>query len=311
MGDHRGVVPEMRQEVSSTSAYSIRNDLFSAFSSFVQYEQDVAHPDSYSQTSLPGDDTYYDTRRLYLTSEPRGTTPPVEVDRVLLRPDTIALGFEDRLEEYEALLARGATRLMCETFTLEFSHELGILLEMDEELMAEWANEDMRRFGPRWKVCLGREIHLDPKDVDGSTYIEEHLEEALLFGKRTEGGLRWESVSSGLGFMLTRPVKNSNDTDDGMNSETEMDMEYPEEITRNEYEEPSDDSECDSEIDADDRQMQASVDETWQADADIIMQDTTSDISDSSSSASSEYDFEDDDEDEGTTAGTDAIQAAV
>ncbi|KAJ8096305.1 hypothetical protein PM082_011461 [Marasmius tenuissimus] len=44
------------------------------------------------------------------------TTPFVELDPVRFRPDTVAYGYEERLEEYKALLERGATRLMCRTF---------------------------------------------------------------------------------------------------------------------------------------------------------------------------------------------------
>uniref|UniRef100_A0A0W0GAT4 Uncharacterized protein n=1 Tax=Moniliophthora roreri TaxID=221103 RepID=A0A0W0GAT4_MONRR len=138
------------------------------------------------------DDVYHDRRsdENYRASVPRGSTPLLDLDPARLRPDTVAYEYVDRIDEYRNLLARGATRMMCETFYLTYSEDSGIWLEMKDDLLDEWAGPIMLNSGSgllSWKVCLGREIRLDGdgSDQDGSHYIEEFLEEALLFGGRT------------------------------------------------------------------------------------------------------------------------------
>jgi hypothetical protein len=68
---------------------------------------------------------------------PRGTTPLLDVDR---ENECLPEAYRNRnwsLEDqggYFCLLERGATRLMCETFELEFSQQHGILACADDEI---------------------------------------------------------------------------------------------------------------------------------------------------------------------------------
>ncbi|KAK7028165.1 hypothetical protein VNI00_014980 [Paramarasmius palmivorus] len=134
---------------------------------------------------------HQDQQEYRLSGPPRATTPLRDIDLARLRPDTIAYDYEDRVEEYRELLARGATRMMCETFYLSYMQDTGIWFEMTDDLVQEWAGPEMLKVDPdsgvgfvSWKVCLGREIVLDEDDTDGSRYVDECLEEALLFGSR-------------------------------------------------------------------------------------------------------------------------------
>ncbi|KAG6842653.1 hypothetical protein H0H93_003954, partial [Arthromyces matolae] len=69
--------------------------------------------------------------------------------------------------EYDALLQRGATRLMIETFHLEFSDERGIFAWADTALYEEFGGPKMLK-GDFWKIQLGRRFDLDEDDHDGS-----------------------------------------------------------------------------------------------------------------------------------------------
>lgn len=127
------------------------------------------------------------------------------MDSGRLRPDTVAYGYEGRVNEYRALLSRGATRLMCETFYLSFSQEMGIVLGMADDLFDDWAGEELED-AISWKVYLGREIHLEDGDDDGSEYIDAVLEDALLFGGHTESYVFWETVQTEPRHWVTRPT---------------------------------------------------------------------------------------------------------
>lgn len=71
------------------------------------------------------------------------------------------------LRKDEELLARGATRLMCETFELQFTPDAGIVAWADQDLFDEFTGDGVKR-GDRWKNRLGRRVELDGEDVDGS-----------------------------------------------------------------------------------------------------------------------------------------------
>ncbi|KAF9255427.1 hypothetical protein L218DRAFT_350633 [Marasmius fiardii PR-910] len=150
-------------------------------------------------------DAIYCGGKDYIQSKARGTTPLLDVDPARLRPDTVAYGYEGNTEEYKALLARGASRLMCETFHLEFTQEEGIMLSMQDDLFDDWA-------GPRlvgcksWMVVLGREIKLEPGDEDGSRYINEYLEDCLVYYHQPSVMPEWETVQKESGHWITRPI---------------------------------------------------------------------------------------------------------
>ncbi|KAF5325702.1 hypothetical protein D9611_000422 [Ephemerocybe angulata] len=111
----------------------------------------------------------------------RGTTPLLDLPKEGV---IIPLSYADgRAQEYLELIKRGATRLMCEEFSLEWTSEGGIWAWVNQALMDELGGHAME--GCTWKVYLGRRIQLDAEDVDGSVFVEGILEDGVLFsGKR-------------------------------------------------------------------------------------------------------------------------------
>ncbi|KAF9256705.1 hypothetical protein L218DRAFT_881167 [Marasmius fiardii PR-910] len=153
------------------------------------------------------DPTFHLTDESHLLPTARCTTPILDINPVRLHPETVAYGYEDRLFEYECLLARGATRLMCEMFNLVYSHETGIVLEMKdpqhEDLFDQWAGEAVLSSEcESWKIFLGREIHLVDDDVDGTEYVDDFLEQALLFDGDTT--VCWSTTEVMPGFWETK-----------------------------------------------------------------------------------------------------------
>ncbi|KAK1217124.1 hypothetical protein PQX77_020241, partial [Marasmius sp. AFHP31] len=178
------------------------------------------------------DTTFHLLNDDYLLPLTRSTTPLVSVNPARLRPDTVAYGYENRLNEYESLLSRGVTRAMCETFSLSFSPETGITLDMTEndDLFDSWAGDAiLAKDCHSWTVCLGREIRLDPDDIDGSDYIEHFLEEALLYStERLEdsGSLYWITKEVKQGYWDTRAMVSA-DTEEGGEQERPADIAEP------------------------------------------------------------------------------------
>ncbi|KAG6829487.1 hypothetical protein H0H92_004369 [Tricholoma furcatifolium] len=128
---------------------------------------------------------------------PRGDTPLLPIQQ-----NTRPIAGYTPLE-YIALLQRGATRLMIETFNLEFSEEQGIFAWADYDLYAEFAGSKMRE-GDRWKIQLGRRFELDGDDYDGSEFIEGLLEETILYPSSSAN--RWETFEETPGIWVTRMV---------------------------------------------------------------------------------------------------------
>ncbi|EEB96826.1 hypothetical protein MPER_03968, partial [Moniliophthora perniciosa FA553] len=141
----------------------------------------------------------------------RGTTPQLEVDPSHLRSEAVASGYHDRIDEYQCLLARGATCMMCDRFYLTYTKDSGIWLEMKDALFDEWAGPgmvDSETDVLSWKVCLGREIRLDEdgNDKDGSHYIDEFLEEALLLFGGPVGCFGYQTNEESPGHWVTKPI---------------------------------------------------------------------------------------------------------
>lgn len=114
--------------------------------------------------------------------------------------------------------SRGATRTMCETFNLEFKNETGIIAWADCGLFESMSGPAMRK-GHLWKIYLGRRIQLNDDDLDGSEFIEDLLEDAVLFPLRSSRSSRvqerWETVQESAGLWATRPMANPHeDTDE-------------------------------------------------------------------------------------------------
>ncbi|KAF8055200.1 hypothetical protein FPV67DRAFT_1436584, partial [Lyophyllum atratum] len=143
---------------------------------------------------------------------PRGTTPLRDVGPFRALP-----GYSD--EEYEALLQRGATRLMIETFNLEYSHASGIFAWADPTLYAEFAGPKMLK-GHFWKIQLGRRFYLDDDDLDGASFVEGIIEEGILYPGTGKSG-KWETVLDAPGIWVTRMA-----AWDGMDEDEDEDGAY-------------------------------------------------------------------------------------
>ena len=134
----------------------------------------------------------------------RGTTPLFEIN-----PSASALALHhNRAEEFRALLQRGATRLMCETFHLSFSEKDGIITWADEGIYEQFSGPAMLK-GDFWKIHLGRRIELDEDDLDGSIFIEGLLEDVLLYPPHWSTMKKyrnevWETVEESPGIWITR-----------------------------------------------------------------------------------------------------------
>lgn len=162
---------------------------------------------------------------------PRGITPLIEIGS-----PNIHRNYLGREDEYLELLRyayvplaiwlcsliqpnrRGATRCMCETFHLRFNKETGIIACADQGLFEAFSGPAMQQ-GHLWDIHLGRRIELDDDDLDGAQFIEDLLEDAILFPLRSSRSARvqerWETVEDVTGYWVTRPMSNPHvETDD-------------------------------------------------------------------------------------------------
>ncbi|KAJ3517219.1 hypothetical protein NMY22_g14011 [Coprinellus aureogranulatus] len=148
---------------------------------------------------------------------PRGNTPLLKLPKEGLPvPLTYAPGPpnpttcvrpEDRSEEFFQLIRRGATRAMCEEFSLEFTEEKGIVAWMNQDIMDEFAGPAMDQ-GDRWKIYLGRRLKLDEDDPDGTLFIEGLLEDGIICHPRLWDRPRWVTVKEKAKTWATLPNPN-------------------------------------------------------------------------------------------------------
>ncbi|KAJ7783830.1 hypothetical protein DFH07DRAFT_206331 [Mycena maculata] len=146
-------------------------------------------------------------------SQPRGSTPLLDVGRCL--PPG---GYTP--EKYEQLRQRGATRLMCETFHLEFHEDVGIVAWADGDIYEEFAGPVMQT-GDFRKIMLGRRVELGDDDPDDSEFVEALLEDAIVFPLTST--CKWETVEESPGIWVTRAVGialRSSSGDSGNESDT-------------------------------------------------------------------------------------------
>ncbi|KAJ7786360.1 hypothetical protein B0H16DRAFT_28529 [Mycena metata] len=169
-----------------------------------------------------GDSTTNEGFSLDRGSVPRGDTPLRDLEQYVL-PSYMSAHDSD---EYEQLRRRGATRLMCETFQLQFDSDTGIIAWADSDIYDEFSGPLMQQ-GDFWKIMLGRRIQLDDDDPDGSGFIEALLEDALLMPLQNCG--RWETVEESPGIWVTRSPQDQSSADD-----SSPPMEAKEENTREE-----------------------------------------------------------------------------
>jgi hypothetical protein len=135
---------------------------------------------------------------------PRGGTPLLDVPETDL--EDIPLSYNDagnfiigydfypavnRRAEYVELRRRGASRAMCEEFSLQFTPEKGIVAWLNRDLMDEFAGPTIQD-GDKWKVYLGRKVQLDSDDHDGTFFIEGILEDALIYWNKNTA--RWVTL---------------------------------------------------------------------------------------------------------------------
>lgn len=109
--------------------------------------------------------TDYSSLRSSRQATPRGTTP---------------LFYVNPHVEFGELLARGATTEMCRRFSLEFTDAAGIVAWLDEDFIEEFAGPGMGDCR-RWKLYLGRRLSLSQEDHDGSIFITDFMEEAVVY----------------------------------------------------------------------------------------------------------------------------------
>lgn len=162
----------------------------------------------------------------------------------------------DRTAEYIELRRRGATRAMCEEFSLEFDPESGIVAWVNQDIMEEFSGSAMQE-GDQWKIYLGRRIQLDEEDTDGTFFIEGILEDGMIFvpKRRTP---RWVTIKvsdTTWGTMpnpaLEGPLEfEGTDDEDDEDDEEEAEGQYyrpidedPSEVVCNRYDADDDDDE--------------------------------------------------------------------
>ncbi|KAG9047059.1 hypothetical protein FS837_003145 [Tulasnella sp. UAMH 9824] len=133
--------------------------------------------------------------------QPRGITPLLEVDPA----DGHPRGWDGTWKMLEALLARGATRLMIATFQMTFDQQEGIVAWADDEIYQRFSGPGMKK-GDQWKIMLGRRIKLEVDDLDGSIFIEDLLEDAVTHQFPTNP--TWETVrlEGDPKVWVTRPI---------------------------------------------------------------------------------------------------------
>ncbi|KNZ76656.1 hypothetical protein J132_09189 [Termitomyces sp. J132] len=160
-------------------------------------------------------DTAYDSDR---EQTPRSTTPLLSIPRVI-RP---LPGYS--YDQHEPLLQRGATRLMIETFNLEFNQDKGIFAWADSALYKEFAGPKMLK-GHFWEIQLGRRFDLDEDDLDGSVFVEGILEDVIMFPGKGGDGAQWETAEESPGIWVTQMVKTARNEEGSEESEEEGDGE--------------------------------------------------------------------------------------
>lgn len=137
---------------------------------------------------------------------PRSTTSlrdiPPHFHNILMQ--TMPEEYRSRHVEYIALIRRGATPRMCETFHLEFDKKQGIYAWADDDIFNTFSGSGMVE-GDRWRIRLGCRIQLDPLDPDGSEFMEDLLEEALFYPVHNEG-VEWVTIRAPTGEWVTQPV---------------------------------------------------------------------------------------------------------
>lgn len=190
---------------SSLSVLSVERRMYVVFSTFPFFKSfdalELAEDTQYVSDPVDSQPTDNQTMSEDRETNPRCTAPLLDIP---LSGLIVPVKYQERdggSEEYHQLLRRGATRIMCEQFSLSFSHERGIFAWANQDLFDEFSGEAMKE-GDQWLIYLGRRIELDEEDVDGTDFIEGLLEDGALFAPDP---CKWSTVKEGPNLWVTRP----------------------------------------------------------------------------------------------------------
>lgn len=88
---------------------------------------------------------------------------------------------------------------MSQRFRLEFKYDDGIVAWAAKDLFDEFAGRTIKEGGNlKWRISLGRQIHLEADDKDGSRYMTELMDE---LSYSWEGF--WDTIKDDQGVWLT------------------------------------------------------------------------------------------------------------
>lgn len=104
---------------------------------------------------------------------------------------------------------------MIATFQMTFSEEEGIIAWADDEIYQQFSGPGMKN-GDQWKIMLGRRIRLDVDDLDGSIFVEELLEDAIMHPLLADPTWETVRVEGDSKVWVTRPIGERPSGDDVM-----------------------------------------------------------------------------------------------
>lgn len=89
---------------------------------------------------------------------------------------------------------------------MTFDDEEGIIAWADDEIYKQFSGPGMK-IGDQWKIMLGRRIKLDVDDLDGSIFIEDLLDDAVV--RHSPDDAVWETVRAeeNSNVWVTRPIE--------------------------------------------------------------------------------------------------------
>ena len=75
---------------------------------------------------------------------------------------------------FEELISRGATLAFCETWSVTFEEDCGIVVQANDRLKEIYGS--FLREGDSWSICIGRRIKLFADDSEGDLFMEDLLD---------------------------------------------------------------------------------------------------------------------------------------
>ncbi|KII85729.1 hypothetical protein PLICRDRAFT_326990 [Plicaturopsis crispa FD-325 SS-3] len=111
--------------------------------------------------------------------------------------------YANRVDEYRALLARGATAEMCLKYELEYTESSGIVAWADEDLIDTYAGPAITSVNGKWKFHLGNFLRPSAEDSSGASFMADFIEDALVYPVKSRN-FTWETVLESPGVWATR-----------------------------------------------------------------------------------------------------------